>query len=305
MPEQESARQAVRETVRPGGAYGAAMAVVLASLLASGPAHADNERFEGSELEHDAPAYFVLRPEGSAVAEGTGELRLSESSIDLINGERLDVSLVPAQGGHLVYRVEYGQNPRLPSGRMMCPLPLNPLYLDFESQPDTPDLYGMNLYCGSRPVPFSAISVNRRAALFRYRRVAEALWAHSAGESGYLHGAMVQYCATRHEAGGSSACTSREEAAYAAIMTRHVAAPVLRRCASYVTGVAGHTGYVSFTGLLNCTRVRDSRALFDYCTARITGQKRVDDTHFLDDSPTQARGVALCFNALAAGQARE
>ncbi|MDT8872805.1 hypothetical protein RAA17_21225 [Komagataeibacter rhaeticus] len=55
-------------------------------------------------------------------------------------------------------------------------------------------------------------------------------------------------------------------------------------------GLGRACGYVSFTGLLNCTRVRDSRALFDYCSARITGQKRVDDTHFLDDSPAQAQG---------------
>ncbi|MFT8712385.1 MAG: hypothetical protein ABF783_09295 [Komagataeibacter rhaeticus] len=287
------------------GRSGMMLAGVLAALLFITPARADNERFDGSELAHDAPQYFVLRPEGLAGAGDTGELRLSENAIDLTNGEQLEVTLVPARAGHLVYQVEYGQNPRLPAGGQLCPLPLNPLYLDFESQPDRPELYDMSLYCGSRPVPFGAISPDRRAGLFHYRRAADALWAHSKAESGYLHGAMVQYCATHHDAAGSDACTRREEAAYATIMARRLPAPVLRQCASYVTGLGAHAGYVSFTGLLNCTRVRDSRALFDYCSARITGQKRVDDTHFLDDSPAQAQGAALCFNALAARQARE
>ena len=301
MLEMESAGQGLWRPCRLGMMLGA----VLVSLLFTAPAHADNERFEGSELAHDAPQYFVLRPEGRIVAGDTGELRLSESAIDLINGEQLEVTLVPARASHLVYQVVYGQNPRLPSGTTLCPLPLNPLYLDFESLPDNPDLYDMSLYCGSRPVPFSAISTNRRAGVFHYRRMADALWAHSTAESGYLHGAMVQYCAIHHDAAGSGACTHREEAAYAAIMARKVPAPVLRQCASYVTGLGAHAGYVSFTGLLNCARVRDSRALFDYCSARITGQKRVDDTQFLDNSPAQAQGAALCFNALAARQARE
>lgn len=302
MPEMESARRRWWLACRGGmGVLGG----VLACLLSTAPARADNEHFEGSELAHDAPQYFVLRPEGRAVPGETGELRLSESGIELTNGEQLEVTLVPARGSHLVYQVAYGQNPRLPSGATLCPLPLNPLYLDFESLPDSPDIYDMSLYCGSRPVSFSAISPSRRAGVYHYRRVADAVWAHSTTESGYLHGAVVQYCATRHEAAGSNACTSREEAAYAAIMARKVPAPVLRRCAAYVTGLAGHVGYISFTGLLNCARVRDSRALFDYCTTRITGQKREDDTRFLDGNPTQAQGVAVCFNALAARQARE
>ena len=294
-----------KESAWPGLCPAVIIVGCVVACLATVPAHADNERFEGSELTRDAPQYFVLRPQDSQTASATGELRLSESGIDFTNGELLEVSLEQGGDSHLIYRVEYGQNPVLPSGRRLCPAPLNPIYLDFASQQDTPDSYRMTLYCGSRPVPFRAIAPDHAAGVFSYRRAADALWAHSAGEGGYLHGAVAQYCAVHHGAGGVNACTTREESAYATIMGRQIAPPVLRQCAAYVTGLHDHAGYVSFVGLLNCTRVRDSRALFDYCTRRITGQKREDDTRFLDGNPAQAHDVALCFNALAARQARD
>ncbi|MCE2575134.1 hypothetical protein LDL28_06270 [Komagataeibacter sp. FNDCR2] len=280
--------------------------VLVALVLAIASAHADNERFDASELARDAPQYFVLLPEDPQTTDGTGELRLSENGIDLTNGELLDVMLEQGNGGgHLVYKVDYGQNPIMPSGRRLCPPPLNPLYLDFSTLPDQPDSYQMTLYCGSRPVPFSAISPTRSAAVFHYRRATDTLWAHSATEGGYLHGAMAQYCATAHDPARMAACTRQEETAYATIMARQVPPPLLRQCAAYVTARHDHTGYVSFAHLLDCTRLRDSRAVFDYCSLRITGQKRQDDTRFFDASPPQARGVALCFNALAAQQARD
>ncbi|GAB6966666.1 hypothetical protein JCM25156A_07030 [Komagataeibacter kakiaceti JCM 25156] len=282
-----------------------ALSVLMVPVLAIAPAHADNERFDASELAQDAPQYFVLRPEDQQTTDGTGELRLSEEGIDLTNGEQLDVMLEQGTGAHLVYRVDYGQNPVMPSGRRLCPPPLNPLYLDFASLPDQADGYQMTLYCGSRSVPFSAISPTRSAAVFHYRRATDTLWAHSATEGGYLHGAMAQYCATAQDPARMAACTRQEETAYATIMARQVSPPLLRQCAAYVTARRDHTGYVSFAHLLDCTRLRDSRAVFDYCSLRITGQKRQDDTRFFDASPAQAQGVALCFNALAARQARD
>ncbi|GAO00275.1 MULTISPECIES: hypothetical protein [Komagataeibacter] len=294
-----------KESARSGLCLPVISAACVVACLATAPAHADNERFEGSDLTRDAPQYFVLRPQDSQTASTLGELRLSESGIDFTNGELLEVSLEQGSDSHLIYRVEPGQNPVLPSGRRLCPPPLNPIYLDFASQQDGADGYRMTLYCGSRSVPFRAISPDRAAAVFSYRRAADALWAHSATEGGYLHGAVAQYCAVHHDSAGVNACTTREEAAYATIMGRRIAPPVLKQCAAYVTGLHDHAGYVSFVGLLNCTRVRDSRALFDYCSQRITGQKREDDTRFLDGNPAQAQGVALCFNALAAHQARD
>ncbi|MBE7729734.1 hypothetical protein [Komagataeibacter sp. FXV3] len=297
MLKKESAQRALCVGVIMGG--------LMVAGLATVPARADNERFEGSELTQDAPQYFVLRPQDSQTAAATGELRLSESGIDFTNGELLEVSLERGSDSHLVYKVDYGQNPTLPSGRMLCPPPLNPVYLDFASQPDDADSYRMTLYCGSRPVPFRAITPDRAAAVFSYRRAADAQWAHSATEGGYLHGAVAQYCTLHHDSAGVNACTTREEAAYATIMSRRISPPVLKQCAAYVTGLHDHAGYVSFVGLLNCARVRDSRALFDYCSQRMTGQKREDDTRFLDGNPVQAQGAALCFNALAARQARK
>lgn len=91
--------------------------VLVALVLAIASAHADNERFDASELARDAPQYFVLLPEDPQTTDGTGELRLSENGIDLTNGELLDVMLEQGNGGgHLVYKVDYGQNPIMPSG---------------------------------------------------------------------------------------------------------------------------------------------------------------------------------------------
>lgn len=281
------------------------LAALPAAVPTIVPAHADSERFDTSELAQDAPQYFVLQPADDRTAAGTGELRLSENGIDLTNGEQLEVMLEQGDGDHLVYRVDYGQNPVMPSGQRLCPPPLNPLYLDFSTQPDQPDSYHMTLYCGSRSVPFRAISPTRSAAIFHYRRVADALWAHSATEGGYLHGAMASYCASAHDPARVAACTTQEEAAYATIMARRVSPPLLRQCAAYVTARHDHAGYVSFAHLLACTRLRDSHAVFDYCSQRITGQKQPQETHFFDSSPAQAQGVALCFNALAEQQARD
>ncbi|MGY6768575.1 hypothetical protein OQZ28_02695 [Komagataeibacter sp. NFXK3] len=284
----------------------AVIAGLLGILIAPVAAHADNQRFDGGELAQDAPQYFVLRPDDAATTTQMGELRLSENSIDLSNGERLDVTLDPSgRAGHLLYRVEYGQNPVTPTGNLLCAAPLNPLYLDFVTHDDDEAHYDMTLYCSSRVVPFRAIGAGRSAAVFHYTRATDTVWAHSPAESGYLHGAVAQYCARHHAHDTQATCTAREESAYAAIMARQIAPPVLRQCAAYVTGRREHAGYVSFAGLLNCARGHDSRAVFDYCAARITGQKRADDTIFFDANPAQADGVALCFNALAARQARD
>lgn len=279
--------------------------LLLSAMGLSFPAHADNERFEGSELAQGAPQYFVLQPQDRQAADGTGELRLSESGIDLTNGEQIEVTLTQGDGGHLLYQVDEGQNPVMPSGQRLCPAPLNPLYLDFQTLQDDAGRYDMTLYCGSRPVPFRAILPGRAAAVFHYQRAANTPWAHSETEGGYLHGAMAHYCAAGRDPVHASTCTAREEAAYADIMARRIASPVLQHCAAYVTARANHAGYVSFAHLLNCTRVRDSRSLFDYCSQRVTGQKRVDDASFFDANPTQAQAAAVCFNALAAAQARE
>lgn len=279
--------------------------LLLSAMGLSFPAHADNERFDSSELAQDAPQYFVLQPQDRQAADGTGELRLSESGIDLTNGEQIEVTLTQGDGGHLLYRVDEGQNPVMPSGQRLCPAPLNPLYLDFQTLQDDAGRYDMTLYCGSRPVPFRAILPGRAAAVFHYQRAANTPWAHSETEGGYLHGAMAHYCAAGRDPVHASTCTAREEAAYADIMARRIASPVLQHCAAYVTARDNHAGYVSFAHLLNCTRVRDSRSLFDYCSQRVTGQKRVDDASFFDTNPTQAQAAALCFNALAAAQARE
>ncbi|WP_282757417.1 hypothetical protein [Komagataeibacter saccharivorans] len=298
MLEKDSGYAALRASVMTG-------VMLLSAMGLSIPAHADNERFEGSELAQDAPQYFVLQPQDRQAADGTGELRLSESGIDLTNGERIEVTLAQGNEGHLLYRVDEGQNPVMPSGQRLCPAPLNPLYLDFQTPQDDAGHYDMTLYCSSRPVPFRAILPGRAAAVFHYQRVADTPWAHSETEGGYLHGAMAHYCAAGRDPAHTSTCTAREEAAYADIMARRIASPVLQHCAAYVTGRASHAGYVSFAHLLNCARVRDSRSLFDYCSQRMTGQKRVDDTSFFDASPTQAQATAMCFNALAAAQARE
>ncbi|WP_308720342.1 hypothetical protein [Komagataeibacter xylinus] len=282
------------------------IAAVLGIIIIPVAAHADNQHFDGGELAQDAPQYFVLRPDDAATAAQMGELRLSESSIDFSNGERLDVMPDPGgRAGHLLYRVEYGQNPVMPTGNLLCAAPLNPLYLDFAAQGDDEAHYDMTLYCSSRVVPFRAIGPGKSAAVFHYTRATDTVWAHSPAESGYLHGAVAQYCTRHHAHETQAACTAREESAYAGIMARHVAPPVLKQCAAYVTGRREHAGYVSFAGLLNCARLHDSRAVFDYCAARITGQKRADDTTFFDASPAQADGAALCFNALAARQAHD
>ncbi|MDT8872806.1 hypothetical protein RAA17_21230 [Komagataeibacter rhaeticus] len=134
------------------------------------------------------------------------------------------MTLVPARAGHLVYQVEYGQNPRLPAGAAV-PLPLNPLYLDFESQPDRPELYDMSLYCGSRPVPFGAISLTGGPACSITAARPMPCGPIARLKVATCMAPWCRCCATHHDAAGSDACTRREEAAYATIMARRLPAP--------------------------------------------------------------------------------
>ncbi|MBV1833713.1 hypothetical protein KUA02_06615 [Komagataeibacter pomaceti] len=285
------------------------MVLVLAGML--GAARAEDERFDANELAADAPHYFVLRATDARTARMTGDVRVSETSLDFTNGSRMDTQLVNTDlEDGLVYRVLDDENPPMPSGRPLCPAPLHPLYLVFDTTApqDQSDTYHMTLYCGSRPLDFALVDPARRAAVLVYRRTTDTNWAHSSDEGGYVRGEVEAHCRLAHPSGvpGEQACIQREEDAYRQILQLRASPDALKRCGSYVTARATHAqgDDVSFSNILHCLGLRDSRAVFDYCATRITGQKRANDTTFWDAQPEQAKGISLCFNALAATQAR-
>lgn len=277
-------------------------------------AHAEDERFDADELASGAPRYFVLRATDARTTHMTGDVRLSETALDFTNGSRMDVQPVDADmRDGLVYRVLDNENPLMPSGRPLCPAPLHPLYLVFDntgghaaSGPSGDDTYHMTLYCGSRPLDFALVDPARRAAVLTYRRTTDTNWAQSADEGGYVRGQVEAHCRATHPPGvpGEQVCIQREEEAYRQILLLRAPSDALKRCGSYVTARASHAQGedVSFSNILHCLGLRDSRAVFDYCAMRITGQKRPNDTTFWDGQPEQAHGISLCFNALAARQ---
>jgi len=277
-------------------------------------ARAEDERFDADELASGAPHYFVLRATDARPTRMTGDVRMSETALDFTNGSRMDVQPVDTNvEDGLVYRVLDEENPLMPSGRPLCPAPLHPLYLVFGSadahatqeQPRS-DTYQMTLFCGSRALDFALVDPARRAAVLTYRRTTDSNWANSSDEGGYVRGEVEAHCRATHPPGisGEQVCIQREEEAYRQILLLKAPSDALKRCGSYVTARASHTqgDDVSFVSIQHCLGLRDSRAVFDYCAMRITGQKRASDTTFWDAQPEQAHGISVCFNALAARQ---